>query len=361
MSLIPDDHKDRFHQYACENRGAKIFERDEQLCGLEIETIRSFTDLHRDVPAIRSNLSGDILSIIPGIELSSDLNAFAAKKSGYHYIGFTEALSRKVEHIANLTFKQSFVYRGEYGRQQRLEKILEIAKPFHLSEAFINSPDKITGLPDNLGRRRLALFVSRIMMRFVIFHEFAHCYLGHLDFLVMEEELASGLLDEMHLTTRAGKNAGISFAERNYLEQEADTWALTQCLRIEMQGHCSFWPFSSKFSAHQRIELVIFSVYLIVWLLAEKARDQNFVGPATHPIPRMRLRYLYQWVMAALTSVNPEYAGLNHSAMAQLRSMELKLQSGWMDEEISDDTQLNNEQRVIFYDRLSKYRYSYYA
>lgn len=359
MKLITDDYQSHFEQYARQSLGLECLDWGKKYDGIENLSMRSFIGLHEKIPILSSERYPNGLSMALGITDDDEPNGFAARNEKHHFIGVSSSLAKKIDHFADLCFCQPFIYQGKHGTGQWLGKVLEQVQRRDQLEDFQMISEDVHQRPQDPERRRLALYVSCVMFRFALLHEFAHCFLGHIDYLTENKNLRNSRFYELDFTGRASGQARLNPSILHYLEQEADTSALDSCLKIEFSGGCDFGFFSKGIPETQRIELILFAAYLMLWLLATTRPKNSAVAFKSHPVPRMRLRYLYQWASAALGPTSLEYVWLNHSALSQLRSIDARLRSGWMDEDALESLQLDESARQTIFEDLKKYRYSY--
>jgi hypothetical protein len=357
LKLIAEDHQTQFETYARQSLGFDCLAWDKKYDGIENLSMRSFIRLHEKFPILKSERYPSGLSIAPGITVDDEPNAFAARNGEHHFVGVSSSLAKKIVHYADLCFCQPFIYQGKYGSGQFLVTILEQVQRRDELEEFRMISEDLPELPEDPERRRLSLYVSCVMFRFVLLHEFAHCFLGHIDYLTENKKLRNSRIYELDLTQRSSGQGKIEPSLLHYLEQEADISALDSCLRIELSGECDFDTFSKGIPEDQRIELILFAAYLMLWLLASTRPKNADAGFKSHPVPSMRLRYLYQWASATLGRSRLEYVLMNHSAMSQLKSIDTRLRSGWMDEDRLEQFQLEERRRQSVTNELKGLRY----
>ncbi len=162
---------------------------------------------------------------------------------------------------------------------------------------------EIAPLSDPL-RENVAQQLARLAGQYVMAHEFAHIYNGHVDYL--KAHLGLSLIAEIQAE---GLPSPATF-ERETLEWDADTMALQSILQtatkpvVRDAGGRSTWAVPSCNEIGTRdeaIELTVIAPAICSIFFAESDKgDPRERGPRTHPHPLFRFSTIYDMILHVL-------------------------------------------------------------
>ncbi len=309
----------------------------------------SFLDLHTGIPGYRSQRTGQTLSVAPGIIVSNQPNAFAARYGDTHVIGITTGLEDEMFRIAKEAFSKPYVFRDGDKRHALLGTYLDNFL------AVVDGPPTDGPLTSFDEQRPEALvYVLVVMYRFALLHELAHCLKGHVDYMVERNSGPILGLDELNISRRASSDQGaLTNGERHVLEFDADYHAMISCMRIEGLEYDEI--FSHVFDPETRFVLSMFAIYAMTWLFASLAVEADETRKSTHPHAVHRLSILYTGSAAIIGHEKPELTTSNHYALSQLKAIEYRLRTGWMQH--SEDQRFDPKDYQSVAEKLTPYAY----
>lgn len=122
------------------------------------------------------------------------------------------------------------------------------------------------------------------------------------------------------------------------MEYDADWGAMRACIHIERLEFDE--KFSHVFDPDDRLEYSMFAIYAMTWLLSTVVEKHIANGYRSHPEPTRRLSLLFRGANAILATDDGRYIRNNYYAYSQLRAIEFRIKSGWMN--------FNNPEEVYF-------------
>lgn len=149
-------------------------------------------------------------------------------------------------------------------------------------------------------RAEFAKLLTITALRFVIFHESAHLYNGHLDWKKNQQKLRSAFLDDFP-NVIIPKHDLIS----HFFEIDADDCALRFTLShaLEFSKSINEKPptsdvernaFSIAYGTEKRISfMVVYSLYILFRCTDPGPWDEKYIGFNTHPRGLVRARYMF--------------------------------------------------------------------
>ncbi|MVA97996.1 hypothetical protein GN330_12150 [Nitratireductor sp. CAU 1489] len=147
--------------------------------------------------------------------------------------------------------------------------------------------------PRDPVRYDISLYLGYLMARFVWFHEYAHCFNGHVAY-VQENAIALRLYEVSEPSKGAPRAAqpaqpGPRDDELRCLELDADEAAMWATLQVQETDRENLESFASL-DRSLRKRLTLFGAYAMTWLFEE---FQNYMESNTgldHPAPYLRLQ-----------------------------------------------------------------------
>lgn len=310
---------------------APNFEREEER--LFAASLASTENL---LPALgeRRNPHGAALSVSAGFIEAMTPNAFADWHEGGHVIGMHTALLVTIADFALYAFTQRG-FLPSIGNPESetspLPAFGEAPGLFLLDRTLrggaIEADADRHRVPNDAARHEAAIYLAVLMARFVWFHEWAHCALGHVDWL-----RAKGIPARLHEIPDLQSLVGFRKGQTDEgawlghaMELEADHAALTLTLQCQLEGSEPV-PGIQVLDPVTRIEMTVIAALLMAWLFEEYQRHMETRNAATHPAPRDRLQCLAGTAREALTgsaahdSVFQSFAALrvNIAAMPEI-------------------------------------------
>lgn len=246
------------------------------------------------------NAGGAALSVALGFVDVMTPNAFADWHKSGHVIGLHTALLVTMADFALYAFTQ----RGFLPLIGNADA--ETAPPPHFGEApglflldrtlqgsGIDAEADRHRVPNDAERHEAAIYLAVLMARFVWFHEWAHCALGHVDY-----GRAKGGPSRLHEIPDAQTLVGFhpqraddELQLQHGMELEADRTALLLSLQIQLAEQEPV-PGIQAFDAVTRVQMTVIAGLLMAWLFEEYQRHMDTRNAATHPAPRDRLHQL---------------------------------------------------------------------
>lgn len=325
--MILKDHHSVFSDHAWSMKSSAACNWEDGSNPYRWLAMNSFFELHAGMTGLIQQTTGRKLSVAPGVMKNDQPNAFAALHGDVHVIGITTGLENAILDIVDEAFSKSYVFRSGDRRETFLMTMLGNVIP--VEQLAPLEPD-LAVLDDH--RAKAMTYVIIVMYRFALLHELAHCLKGHVDYLAERGTSLGGGLDELNISTRSKTNARIlTKGERHVLEFDADYSALISCMRIEGLGYDRLY--SGVFDPVTRFEYSMFAIYAMTWLLSSVESDKQ---TDTHPEPARRLSLLSTAAASFIGHSRRELVWNNHYALSQLKAVEHRVRTGWM--ELEDDT-----------------------
>lgn len=242
------------------------------------------------------NSAGDRLRILAGFVDIMLPNALADRASGTHLVAIYTPLFVALQEFSMFCFTQQDFFRDVGAPPAESAPLPDGDVPgmwllrFTLDGGKVAPEHSQTLTPTDDTRYAASLYLGFLMARFVWFHEYAHCFNGHVDYVQAE-----GLALRLHEV--AEPLGAASFAERTdqrsdtlrALELDADEAALWASWQVQATGRENFESFAN-FDIGLRKRLALFGAYAMTWLFEE---FQNFMDARhglSHPAPYLRLQ-----------------------------------------------------------------------
>lgn len=279
---------------------------EEQIFAASLASFRGFANLINHAP----NEVGQSLNLHCGFVERMSPNAFADHVDGVHYIGMHQALMVTIIDLCLLTLTQSNIFPEIGEAQNELSPKLkneDEAGLFLLKTTIdgqtINKERDHVRVPKCEHRHVAAVYLSVIMSRFVWFHEFAHCELGHVLY-VQNKDIArrvNEVADTLDLVAMKRQSSQITEL-RHAFEFDADLKALVTMLHIEANGLENMDGIKALPEV-LRLTFIIFGSFIMTWLFDEyEAFSKNQHG-ISHPRPRARLEAIRSKIPASYADI----------------------------------------------------------
>lgn len=249
----------------------------------------------------RRNPSGAALLVSAGFVETITPNAFADWHEGGHVIGLHAALLVTITDFALYAFTQANFLPtiGDPAAETSPPPSFGEAPGLFLLDRTLQggaidvAADKHR-VPNDAARHEAAIYLAVLMARFVWLHEWAHCALGHVDYLKAAGSSARlhEVPDPQTLVGLRTRSANEDTLIRHAMELEADNAALTMKLQFQLDGREPV-PGIQAFDPMTRVEMSAIAALLMAWLFEEYQRHMDTRNAVTHPAPRDRLHTLY--------------------------------------------------------------------
>lgn len=223
-------------------------------------------------------------------------NALADRVEGQHYVAMYQALLVTLAEFALFAFTQQGFFpeigdaRGEDSptlAEGRAPGIVLLERT--MTGAGVDAADAWR-VPKDADRHAGAIFFALLMARFVWFHEYAHCHLGHVE-AAQKHGIAPRLYEVPEPLAVAGFVARAErargFAILREMEFEADAAALKACIDVQLADAENIEGIKA-FDRETRVALTICGAWAMTWLFDEYQRFMATKGAGTHPDPILR-------------------------------------------------------------------------
>lgn len=264
---------------------------------------------HLDVVSEWRNEAGEPLSVLPGYVDRMRPNAVADRDGATHVVGMYTPLFAAVNEFAMFCFTQRGFF-ADVGDPSR-----EAPPPppdghvpglwllrHTLAGGKVEDHHSAELTPKDPQRYNASLYLGYLMARFVWFHEYAHCFNGHVAY-VQNTGFALRLYEvsETPITSSSVGSTDPRDDELRSLELDADEaalWASWQVQATEQENFESFAPLAQDL----RKRLTLFGAYAMTWLFEEFQNFMESRGGHTHPAPYLRLQNMLHLARQRFTS-----------------------------------------------------------
>lgn len=246
----------------------------------------------------KRNANGDQLIIQGDYVQLWEPNALAEEYRGVHFVAIHQTLVESIIEFALFAFTQKYIFPklGDVGVETSPEPRDGVAPGLLLLQKYLND-DHVSNkdryrVPNDKTRQLFAIYLGVFMVRFVWFHEMAHCLNGHVLY-AQDSGLATALyevdtgLSISDLKTRKTENRMRATVRRG-LEFDADNTAFLALCRVQLLGGETIDSIKSL-DLKTRLELNIFAAYAITWLFEEYNNFKMWELSGTHPSPYDRV------------------------------------------------------------------------
>ena len=241
--------------------------------------------------------AGDQLQVLPGYVDRMLPNAVADRDGTTHLVGMYTPLFAAVSEFAMFCFTQRgfFADIGDPSRETSPPPLDgHVPGLWHLRHTLVGGKvdDRHSAelTPRDPSRYDASLYLGYLMARFVWFHEYAHCFNGHVAY-VQDQGFALRLYEvaDPSDTVKSAKQLGPRDDELRCIELDADEaalWASWQIQATDRENFESFAPLPQSL----RKRLTLFGAYAMTWLFEEFQNFMEAQAGSTHPAPYLRLQ-----------------------------------------------------------------------
>ncbi|WP_412178058.1 hypothetical protein [Roseibium alexandrii] len=236
-----------------------------------------------------------------------------------------------------------------------LSVLIQTVQSDGAQDAHLNAPI----IPRDPHRHAAAHYLALLMMRFVWLHEIAHGALGHIDFLQSLKANGEGRslgLNELSLNELVSIHPGIDGRVLQCLEFEADSWALSQSILIQLAGQENIDGIAAL-PADLRCRMTLFAIYSMSWLM--ETMSSTFIRgrlAITHPAPIRRMQMLQNMAVWELNDLGLDMPALTRQTLGMFQTVLGQIGAQWLQTDQFDP----HRYRVIFeetQDQLAPLRY----
>jgi hypothetical protein len=223
-------------------------------------------------------------------------NAIADRFEGQHFIAMYQALLVTLAEFALFAFTQQGFFpeigdaRGEDSPTLAGGRAPGIVLLERTMTGAGVDPADAWRVPKDADRHATAIYLALLMVRFVWFHEYAHCHLGHVD-SVQKQGIAPRLYEVPEPLAVAGfvqrTDRARVFAVLREMEFEADAAAFRACIDVQLADAENIEGIRA-FDRETRVALTICGAWAMTWLFDEYQQFMATKGAGTHPEPIKR-------------------------------------------------------------------------
>lgn len=325
-----------FRRYVTQRLGATEFAPDERKFEDQAfaTSLASFEMLAGGTKAMVTP-RGDAFDFRCGYVDTNELNAFADIHNGTHIIGMHHALLVTIVEFALFVFTQAdqFPEIGDANGEDSPYPNFGAAPGIFLLDKTLRGEPVVADtdrhrVPKCADRHVAAIYLAMHMVRFVWFHELAHCVNGHVLFLKsLDIDVALNEVPDPSMLVGL-KKAGIAETDMrrilHALELAADRDAMRAACNVQLAGGENIEGIAAL-SPATRLTMCLFGAYLMTWLFDEYQRFAHSVHDLTHPFPKDRLANLVRFTRSEFADVSDELAGLHDGVCARFNRLAAKI------------------------------------